>query len=97
MAYVVAAHWRAKDGAEDRVAKIIEELTPLSRAEPGNRYYQAQRSGEDPRHFFLYEIYADEAAYQAHMETEHFTRLVKEEAIPDLLAAREREFFETLG
>jgi quinol monooxygenase YgiN len=97
MAYVVAAHWRAKDGAEDRVAEIIEELTPLSRAEPGNRYYQAQRSFEDPRHFFLYEIYADEGGYQAHMETEHFTRLVKEEAIPDLLAAREREFFETLG
>jgi quinol monooxygenase YgiN len=97
MAYVVAAHWRAKDGAEDRVAEIIEELTPLSRAEPGNRHYQAQRSAEDPRHFFLYEIYADEAAYQAHMETEHFTRLVKEEAIPNLLAAREREFFETLG
>jgi quinol monooxygenase YgiN len=97
MAYVVAAHWRAKDGAEDRVAEIIEELTPLSRAEPGNRHYQAQRSVEDPRHFLLYEIYDDEAAYQAHMETEHFARLVKEEAIPNLLAAREREFFETLG
>jgi quinol monooxygenase YgiN len=97
MAYVVAAHWRAKDGAEDRLAEIIEELTPLSRAEPGNRYYQAQRSVEDSRHFFLYEIYADEAAYQAHMATEHFTRLAKEEAIPNLLAAREREFFETFG
>jgi quinol monooxygenase YgiN len=97
MAYVVAAHWRAKDGAQDRVAEIIEELTPLSRAEPGNRYYQAQRSVEDPRHFFLYEIYEDEAAYQAHMETAHFTRLAKEEAIPNLLAEREREFFETFG
>ena len=97
MAFVVAAHWRAKDGAQDRVAEIIEELTPLSRAEPGNRYYQAQCSPEDPRHFFLYEIYEDEAAYHAHMETEHFTRLAKEEAIPNLLEAREREFFETLG
>jgi hypothetical protein len=28
------------------------------------------------------------------METEHFTRLAKEEAIPNLLAAREREFYE---
>ena len=97
MPYVVAATWRAKDGAQDRLAEIIEELTPLARAEPGNRYYQAQRSVEDPTHFFLCEIYEDEAAYQAHMETEHFTRLVKEEAIPDLLAAREREFFETFG
>jgi hypothetical protein len=31
------------------------------------------------------------------METAHFTRLAKEEAIPNLLAEREREFFETLG
>ena len=30
------------------------------------------------------------------MDSEHFTRLVKEEAIPELLADREREFFETL-
>jgi quinol monooxygenase YgiN len=97
MAYVVAAHWRANDGADDRVAEIIEELTPISRSEPGNRFYQASRSPDDPRHFFLYEIYEDEAAYQAHMESQHFTRLVKEEAIPNLLAAREREFFETFG
>ena len=30
------------------------------------------------------------------MASEHFTRLVKEEAIPDILEAREREFYETL-
>ena len=30
------------------------------------------------------------------MASEHFTRLVTEEAIPDVLEAREREFYETL-
>ncbi len=30
------------------------------------------------------------------MASEHFTRLVKEEAIPELLDERRREFFETL-
>ena len=30
------------------------------------------------------------------MASEHFTRLVKEEAIPNVLEAREREFYETL-
>ena len=30
------------------------------------------------------------------MDSEHFTRLVKEEAIPELLDERRREFFETL-
>jgi quinol monooxygenase YgiN len=71
-------------------------MTEPSRAEPGNLYYQANRSAENPRLFFLYELYEDEAGYQAHMETEHFTRLVKNEAIPNILEAREREFYETL-
>jgi quinol monooxygenase YgiN len=96
MAYVVCAKWTAKQGKEDRLVEIIEEMTPPSRAEPGNLYYQAQRSPENPRLFFLYEQYADEAGYEAHMSSEHFTRLVKEEAIPDVLEAREREFYETL-
>jgi quinol monooxygenase YgiN len=96
MAYVVCAKWTAKEGKEDRLVEVIEEMTEPSRAEPGNLYYQAQRSPENPRLFFLYEQYADEAGYEAHMASEHFTRLVKEEAIPDLLEAREREFYETL-
>jgi quinol monooxygenase YgiN len=96
MAYVVSAHWRAKEGKEDRLAELIGEMTAPSRAEPGCLFYQAHRSPEDPRLFYLYEQYADEAGYQAHMDSEHFTRLVKQEAIPELLEDRERAFYETL-
>ena len=96
MAYVVSATWRAKEGKEDRVLEIIRELTPLSRAEPGNVAYQAHRSSEETRLFYLYEQYVDEAGYEAHMDSEHFTRLVKEEAIPELLDDRERAFYETI-
>ena len=96
MTYVVSAKWRAKPGAEQRLAEICAEMTEPSRGEPGNRFYQAHRSPEDPQLFYLYEQYEDEAAYQAHMDSEHFTRLVKHEAIPDLLEAREREFYVTL-
>ena len=96
MAYVVSAHWRAKEGKEDRLAQLIGELTAPSRAEPGNLFYQAQRAVDDPQLFYLYEQYADETAYEAHMDSEHFTRLVKEEAIPELLEARERAFYTTI-
>jgi quinol monooxygenase YgiN len=96
MAYVVCAKWTAKEGKEGRLEEVIGELAGPSRAEPGNLYYQAQRSNESPRLYFLYEQYVDEAGYEAHMASEHFTRLVKEEAIPDLLETREREFYETL-
>lgn len=96
MAYVVSAKWRAKEGKEERLLEVIREITPPSRAETGNVFYQAQRSSEDPRLFYLYEQYVDAAGYEAHMDSEHFTRLVKEEAIPELLQDREREFYETI-
>ncbi len=95
MAYVVTAKWTAKEGEEDRIARICDEMTEPSRAEPGNHFYQAHRSPEEPRLFYLYEQYEDEAGYQAHQDTEHFTRLVKGEAIPNL-ESREREFYITL-
>jgi quinol monooxygenase YgiN len=96
MAYVVSAKWLAKAGREDRLAEICREMTEPSRAEEGNLFYQAHRSGDEPRLFYLYEQYVDESGYQAHMDSEHFTRLVKDEAIPEILESREREFYETL-
>jgi quinol monooxygenase YgiN len=97
MAYVVTARWTAHPGKEGRLAALCEEMTEPSRAEPGNLFYQVHRSPENPRLFYLYEQYVDQAGYEAHMDSEHFTRLVKGEAIPELLEAREREFFETLS
>lgn len=95
MAYVVSALWRANEGEEGRIARIIEEMTAPSRAEPGNLFYQGHRSPEDPRLFYLYEQYVDEAGYKAHMDSDHFQRLVVGEAIPNL-ESRERAFYETL-
>ena len=96
MAYVVAATYWVKPGEEEKIREVLDTMAPLSRAEPGCLFYQAHRSPEDPQLFYLYEQYADEAAYEAHMASEHFTRLVKEEAIPELLDERRREFFTTL-
>ena len=72
MAFVVAATWLAKEGEEKRVEETIVKMTPLSRAEQGSLFYQAQVNPDDPRTFFLYEQYVDEAAYEAHKATAHF-------------------------
>ena len=72
MAFVVAATWKAKEGEEGRVEEVIRTMTPLSRSEEGNLFYQAQVNPEDPLTFFLYEQYTDEAAYEAHKATPHF-------------------------
>ena len=95
MAYVVAATYRAMEGEEERIREILELMAAPSRAEPACRFYQAHRSPEDPRVFFLYEQYDDEAGYQAHMASEHFERHIKGEAIPRL-ESRQRAFYVTL-
>ena len=40
--------------------------------EPGCRQFDVTVDEFDPGHFFLYEVYDHEPAFQAHMETDHF-------------------------
>jgi quinol monooxygenase YgiN len=95
MPYVVTAKWTAKEGSETQVKDAIKQLIEPSRAEPGNIYYQPNEDPDDPRVFLFFEVYADEAAYKAHGDSEHFTRLGHGLAIP-LLEKRERNFYTTL-
>jgi quinol monooxygenase YgiN len=95
MGYVVCAKWTAQEGEEERVHQAIRSLTEPSRAEPGCLYYQPCRDPEDPRVFFIFEIYADEAGYKAHGESEHFKEFGLGEAIP-ALESRERQFYATI-
>jgi quinol monooxygenase YgiN len=93
MAYVVVARWRANAGSEDRVVAVLEELTAATRAEPGCVAYTPHRSTEDGRDFVIYEVYDDEAAFEAHADSAHFRRLVLDDAVPNLLESRDRAFF----
>jgi quinol monooxygenase YgiN len=96
MAYVVSATWTTEPGKEDVVRDAIEKLTPVSRQETGNRFYQAYQDPAEPSVFRLFEIYDDEDAYAAHGASDHFKEYALEQAIP-VLANRERAFFETIG
>ena len=92
MAYTVSVTWIAKEGEEEAVASALQLLVEPSRAEPGVLIYIPHRDPEDPRRFYIFEQYVDEAAYTAHTETEHFKRLGFGDAIPRL-EDRKREFF----
>jgi quinol monooxygenase YgiN len=94
VAYVVIAKWTAKAGEEEAVAAAIEKLVGPSRAEAGMIVYQPHRDPDDPRLFVFYEQYADEAAYQAHLESAHIEEHGFGNAIPRL-ESREREFYVT--
>ena len=92
MTYVVTAHWRAKAGEEEQVAGLLTRNAALSRQEPGCLLFVGHRSVEDPRNFFLYEQYVDEAAFQAHTQTQHFKDIVLGDVVPRL-ESRERAFY----
>jgi quinol monooxygenase YgiN len=96
MAVVLVARWLAKEGEEERTLAILEELAPASRAEPGCLHYQPCRDREDPRRFLIFEVYADDDALRAHSESDHFQRLVLDDAVP-LLESRDRTFYETVA
>jgi quinol monooxygenase YgiN len=95
MAYVLAAKWTANEGEGDRVADALQRLAVHSREEPGCRFYQPCRDPESPDTFLIFEIYDDADAFAAHGASDHFQAIAVGEAF-DLLADRERTFYETL-
>jgi quinol monooxygenase YgiN len=95
MTYVVSVTWTAKEGEEDAVAAALLRMQEPTRAEEGVLAWLPHRDPKDPRVFYVYEEYADEASYVAHTETEHFQRDGFGDAIPRL-QERRREFYEPL-
>jgi autoinducer 2-degrading protein len=82
--YVIAATYVANDGEADGVAGALKSMTPLTRQEPGCRSYQAHQSLEDPNTFFIFEVYDDEHAFQAHAAADYFETYIPGKAWPRL-------------
>lgn len=64
---ILHATFTARPGQADRVAELLREFAEEVRAEEGNIVFDATRLEEDPNRFFVYEVYRDEAAFQAHI------------------------------
>jgi quinol monooxygenase YgiN len=85
----LAATWEAKEGETEAVADILRRMARAVKSEPGTLLFWPHRSTANDRVFFLYELFADDAAFQAHQQTAHFKSLVLDQALPKL-ARRER-------
>jgi quinol monooxygenase YgiN len=95
VSYVLAVTWVAKPGEEEEVAGLLRELSASAETEPGCLQFKVHRALDDRRRFLLYEVYRDEAGFEAHQQTEHFKRLVLGQGLP-LLEKRERLYYEPL-
>ena len=71
LALVVEFRIKPAHIAEFDVA-IVENARASRDTEPGCRQFDVCRDPADPALFFLYELYDDEAAIQAHLRTPHY-------------------------
>ncbi|HKN36451.1 MAG TPA: putative quinol monooxygenase [Terriglobales bacterium] len=93
---VLAVTWMAKLGNEAEVAKLFTKLTEESRKEPGCVMFQVHRHKTEPRRFFIYEQYKDDAALEAHRATAHFLQFARKE-LPKIADRVEGQLYEPLG
>ena len=84
MEFVVIAQYRARAGEEGRVEQGLRKMVEPTRAEPGNLDYQVFRDPGQPAVFVLFERYADEAAFDAHRSSPHFTAWLSGQVLPSL-------------
>lgn len=65
-AYSIVAEIHAKPGKEDELRKATLPLVALVRSDPKNLVYFLQENREAPGHFIFYEIFANQADFEAH-------------------------------
>ena len=61
----------ARPGLEDTFRAKIAELVRAVRREPGCVTFTAYEARDTPGRFYLYEVYTDAAAFDAHLKTGH--------------------------
>jgi quinol monooxygenase YgiN len=65
------AEFTAKPGTEAEVERLISGLAGKVRQEPGNTEFTVYRERDNPRKFFVFEEYLDEASFNAHITAEY--------------------------
>jgi len=73
---ITSIHYTFASKDADNAESLFRELRDASVKEPGVIQFEVGRSSEDPNVFALWEVYKDQAASDAHRESDHFKRLV---------------------
>jgi quinol monooxygenase YgiN len=85
--YVNAVDLDILPAERDNFLAAIQENGAAAAKEPGCKRFDILNVASDPNHFFLYEVYDDEAALKAHRETDHFKKFAA--AAAKMVAKRE--------
>jgi autoinducer 2-degrading protein len=88
MTFVLQVQIRIKPENVDAFMAKLAENAAAARKEPGCKQFDVLVDPKDRTSVMLYEVYADEKAFEQHQQTAAFKKYVAE-AVP-LLASRER-------
>ena len=67
---VLYAEFTARPGSAGAVEVLLSSFTETVRAERGNIVFDVYRRPEAPDRFFVFEVYRDRAAFEAHLAAE---------------------------
>lgn len=73
-AFVLGVDMEIVPSEAENFRKLIEENSTESIKEPGCREFHVLFLANNPNHVFLYEVYDDEAAFKAHLSSEHYKK-----------------------
>jgi len=76
-------------------AALKEQMTTAIAVEPGVLSYYAVSDKKDRSHITIFEIYADSAAYNAHIQTLHFRRY--KEKVKDMVKSLTLQDVDVIG
>jgi quinol monooxygenase YgiN len=69
----IVVEFRVKNGHRTRFLDLVKENARLSaEREPGCLQFDVLESGDQSNHVLLYELYCDEASFEAHVRASHF-------------------------
>jgi quinol monooxygenase YgiN len=80
----IIVKWKIRDSERARILALLPALAEKTRAEEGNVLYAVYQSESDLNVIILHERYKDEAAADAHKQSEHYQTIVAGEIIPCL-------------
>jgi len=73
--FVILAPIQIKEGFREKfVEAMVEDARDSVAHEPGCLRFDVIQDAGDPNRIWVYEVYKDEKAFEAHMQTPHFLK-----------------------
>ncbi len=85
--YINAVNLDIAPGQVDKFLALLKENGAAAVKEPGCREFNITVAQNDPNHVFIFEVYDNAAALEAHRATDHFKKYAA--ATKDLVAKRD--------